>query len=137
MEPIVTKVWVDDIRVYIQTEDGKVYSQKFSDYYRLRNATQQQRVNFSTNRFGIHWEELDEDLSFAGFMAKKPDNIIYNVFKTHPELDVSIVARRMGIQQSLLAAYIAGAEKPSQEQKKHLEATMHEIGKSLLDVKLS
>jgi hypothetical protein len=69
MEPTVAKVWVDDAHVYIQTDDGKTYSQAFSRYYRLRHATPEQREKFYTSGCGIHWEELDEDLSFAGFMA--------------------------------------------------------------------
>jgi hypothetical protein len=139
MEPTVTKVWVDDTQVYIQTEDGKIFSEKFDDYYRLRNATPEQRRNFAVSHFGIHWEEIDEDLSFSGFM-NKPDvnkNAIYKAFSSNPELNVSSVARRMGIRQSLMAAYLGGAKKPSKARNRQIEKTLHEIGKSLLAVKLS
>ena len=34
---------------------------------RLQNATIEQRENYELSPFGIHWEELDEDLSFEGF----------------------------------------------------------------------
>jgi hypothetical protein len=73
MQPKVTKVWVDDTAVHIQTEDGKIFSEKFADYRRLRNATPKQRDNFEYNTFGIHWEEIDEDLCFQGFINKNPE----------------------------------------------------------------
>jgi hypothetical protein len=136
MEPKISKVWVDNAQVYIQTANGTVYSEKFADYARLRYATQQQRESFSLDCFGIHWEEIDEDLSYAGFMHKKPENNICQAFSRNPEVNVSGVARRMGIQQSLMASYLGGAKKPSRARKKQIENTLHEIGKSLIAVKL-
>jgi hypothetical protein len=137
MEPTVVKVWVDDAQVYIQADDGKVYSQNFSDYYRLRHATPEQRKNFILSDFGIHWEDIDEDLSFAGFMTKKPENPIYKAFKAHPEVNVASVARRMGIAQSLMARYINGVKVPSKARKAQIEKTLHEIGDSLKSVKIA
>jgi uncharacterized pyridoxamine 5'-phosphate oxidase family protein len=137
MEPTVVKVWVDDTKIYVQTEDGKIYSQKFARYYRLRHATPEQRANFTTSRFGIHWEELDEDLSLSGFITEKPENEIYKAFKAHPEISISSVARRMSIPQSLLAGYIGGIKKPSKERRVQIEKTLHEIGTSLQEVKIA
>ena len=34
---------------------------------RLEQASVEQRNEFELSAFGIHWEELDEDLSFEGF----------------------------------------------------------------------
>jgi len=34
---------------------------------RLEHASVEQRNEFELSAFGIHWEELDEDLSFEGF----------------------------------------------------------------------
>ncbi|GHT22852.1 hypothetical protein AGMMS4957_13590 [Bacteroidia bacterium] len=38
---------------------------------RMRHATPEQRANFEYNNIGIHWEELNEDFSFNGFISKK------------------------------------------------------------------
>ena len=78
MEAKVTKVWIEDEAVKIQTEDGKVYSELFADYPLLRNAAPAQRAIFEYNEFGIYWSELDEDLSFAGFIQQKKQNISFN-----------------------------------------------------------
>ncbi|MDR2680892.1 MAG: XRE family transcriptional regulator [Tannerella sp.] len=57
-------------------------------------------------------------------------------FLTHPELNTSAVARRMGIQQSLLASYIRGTKKPSKERENEIMNTIHQIGKELSTAKL-
>jgi len=66
----IIRVWIDDHAVYIETEKGKIYSEKFSDYPRLRHAIPSQRSNFECDNIGIRWEELDEDLSYNGFFSK-------------------------------------------------------------------
>jgi hypothetical protein len=35
---------------------------------RLKSATAQQRANFEIMSMGIHWPEIDEDLSIAGML---------------------------------------------------------------------
>ena len=69
--PTIDKVWIDKEAVYIQTNKGKIYNEHFADYPRLRDASQKQRNNFEYDNIGIHWEEINEDLSFNGFMCKK------------------------------------------------------------------
>jgi len=67
MKQKIVRVWIDDHAVYIETAKGDIYSERFSDYQRLRHATTSQRSNFECDNIGIHWEELDEDLSYNGF----------------------------------------------------------------------
>ena len=61
------KVWIDDTNVYHLTKDGKERYLPFSKYERLAKATSKQRASYEVSPFGIRWEEIDEDLSFAGF----------------------------------------------------------------------
>ena len=70
MKQKIVKVWTDDNAVYIETDKGGIYSEQFSDYPRLRNAVPSQRSNFEYDNIGIRWKELDEDLSYNGFMRK-------------------------------------------------------------------
>jgi hypothetical protein len=138
MEIKVNKVWVDNKFVHIKTADGNIFSEAFDDYSRLKDATAEQRAAFEYNDFGIRWDALDEDLSFAGFMHKnqkeKPE--LYHIFKSNPELNASAIARSIGIPQSLMASYICGYKKPSPERLKLIEAKLHSIGDELLAVSL-
>lgn len=110
----VTEIWLTDSAVWIRTEDGREAKERFSDYPRLKYATEEQRCNFVSDADGIHWPELDEDLCFESFFDKKDQTILYRIFIEHPELNASAIARRLGISQSLFAQYISGAKKPSE-----------------------
>lgn len=65
----IARVWVDDVKVNAQTEDGLQASYPFMMWKRLRNATKEQRQQFYLSYSGIHWPEIDEDLSFEAMFA--------------------------------------------------------------------
>lgn len=132
----VVKIRLTDSEIWIQTKDGKTASEMFVDYPRLKYATQEQRNNYTTDDFGIHWEELNEDLSFEGFFQKKNESLLYRLFMEHPELNASAIARRMGISQSLFAQYISGIKKPSEKRLNEILTTMQEVGRELMSIKL-
>ena len=135
MEKVV-KIWLTDSEIWIQTENGKTACEKFADYPRLKYATPEQRKKYTADDFGIHWEDLDEDLSFEGFFQKKNDSLLYRLFMEHPELNASAIARRMGISQSLFAQYISGIKKPSEKRLNEILSTMQEVGKELMAIKV-
>ena len=130
----VKKIWITDSAVWIKTADGREACEKFSDYPRLRYATQQQREKYTADAFGIRWEEIDEDLSYEGFFRSKPTNTLYHLFMAHPEINASAVARRLGMAQSLLAQYISGATKPSNERLELIRSEIRKIGKELSSI---
>ena len=130
----IEKIWITDTAVWIRTVDGREACEKFSDYPRLKFATQAQRENYTADAFGIHWEEIDEDLSFEGFFRQKNTNTLYELFMAHPEINASAVARRLGMAQSLLAQYISGTKHPSDERLECIKAEIREIGAELLAI---
>lgn len=130
----IEKIWITDAEIWIRTSDGREACEKFADYPRLRYATPEQRANFTSDLFGIRWEELDEDLSFEGFFKQKKTNELYDLFMVHPEINASAVARRLGISQSLLAQYIGGTKKPSEERLERIKSELRHIGKELLAI---
>lgn len=130
----IKKIWITDTAVWIRTDDGKEACEFFSDYPRLRNASQEQRLDYVVDEFGIHWEALDEDLSFEGFFNKTEPTTLYKLFMAHPELNVSALSRRMGISQSLMAQYISGKKKPSASRLEQILDTIREVGKELMAV---
>lgn len=127
----IEKIYLTDTAVCIRTADGREACEKFADYPRLKHATQSQRENYTYDNFGIHWEELDEDLSFEGFFRQKNTTPLYDLFMAHPEINASAIARRLGIAQSLLAQYISGAKNPSKERLELIKAEIRKIGLEL------
>ena len=62
----------DMIVVYIM--DGRIISVPLIYYPRLFNATNEQRKNWkiSGGGYGIHWPDIDEDLSSEGLLRGAP-----------------------------------------------------------------
>lgn len=132
----VVKVWLTDTAVWIRTVDGREACENFSDFQRLKFANNKQRKNYRVDDFGIHWPEIDEDLSFEGFFFEKKKNKLYELFINHPELNASAIARRLGLSQSLFAQYISGTKKPSKEREHLIISEINKIGAELQAVVL-
>lgn len=130
----VEKVWLTDTGICIRTDDGREAQELFSNYPRLRHATRAQLEAFETDEYGIHWQKLDEDLSFDGFFDKQATTPLYELFMAHPELNVSALARRMGISQSLMAQYISGKKHPNESRLAMIYDTIRAVGKELMAV---
>lgn len=127
----IAEVWVTDRAVCIRTKDGREAREDLELFPRLKWATNEQRENFELNYFGIRWDDIDEDLSYEGFFFEKQTNRLYRIFMSHPELNASAVARRLGIAQSLLAQYISGSKKPSKEREESIINELRAIGAEL------
>ena len=84
---------------------------------------------------GIHWYGLDEDISYESFEYDDPEpKGISRIFLSHPELNASAVARRIGISQSLMAQYINGMKKPSKDRERMILNEIKVIGRELASV---
>lgn len=130
----IEKIWLTADAVWIRTKDGREACEYFADYPRLKHASAEQLKKFTSDTFGISWPDLDEDLNFESFFIQKNHTELYKIFTAHPELNASAIARRMGISQSLLAQYISGIKTPSKDRLEEIYATLHQIGKELLDL---
>lgn len=63
----VKSVWFQDERIFIQTTSREERSQPLKWFPKLFNGSLAERQKFELSPFGIHWPDLDEDLSFEGF----------------------------------------------------------------------
>lgn len=74
-EATATRVWCDDDNLWLELTDGRQLSVPLAFYPRLLHASAAQRARheLSGGGRGIHWDELDEDLSVAGLLAGIPD----------------------------------------------------------------
>ena len=66
-----TEVRFDSEMLQIRLSDGREISVPLEWFPRLRNATTEQRNKWRLigNGVGIHWEEIDEDISIAGLLG--------------------------------------------------------------------
>ena len=53
----------------VDLEDGRTLGIPLVWFPRLLRATPEARAKIELNRSGLHWDELDEDISIAGLLA--------------------------------------------------------------------
>ena len=76
MEIKVIKVWFEDESIFIKTDPGDIKSSPLKWFPRLHGASKALLEDFTLSPFGIHWEQLDEDLSYSGFYHYQHQNNI-------------------------------------------------------------
>jgi len=70
----VKSVAVDSDQLVVALFDGRTIAVPLAWYPRLANATAAERANFTIagGGYGIHWPDLDEDLSTDGLLRGSP-----------------------------------------------------------------
>ena len=64
-----TSVRFDDHTMWVELSDSRTLGVPLAWFPRLLYATPQQWEKVELSRTGLHWEELDEDISVAGLIA--------------------------------------------------------------------
>ena len=74
---------VTDDTLRVELSDGRTISVPLAWYPRLVHATQEERNNWELigKGQGIHWPDLDEDLSVEGLIAGRPSGESQHSFK--------------------------------------------------------
>lgn len=82
-DPIDKMIFEDGIRIVsvffhkeldvmlVLLNNKKILERKISQTHRLLQATETQLNRYELSRTGIHWPELDEDLSLRGFLKEE------------------------------------------------------------------
>jgi Protein of unknown function (DUF3532)./Helix-turn-helix. len=135
----IEKVWFDTNRIYLLTDGGETLSRPLEAFPVLKDASESDRLDFKIGRFGddIRWEKLDEDVHVSSFydtVEPDPDNEVARIFSRFPQINVSEMAKYIGINKSLLAKYIYGIKKPSIERMQKIKQAFHMMGEELIAV---
>jgi len=63
----------DDDCMWVELSDGRTLGVPLVWFPRLLHATPEQRLAYEIGRSGLHWNEIDEDISIAGLLAGRGD----------------------------------------------------------------
>jgi Protein of unknown function (DUF2442) len=66
----------DDDSMWVVLSDGRTIGVPYAWFPRLLYATPQQREAVEIGRRGLHWEDIDEDISVAGLLAGRRDQTV-------------------------------------------------------------
>ncbi len=69
-EPLTTNLYFDNYNLIVELNDGRTISVPLEWFPRLLNASKKQRNNWRLigKGIGIHWEDLDEDISVESIL---------------------------------------------------------------------
>jgi hypothetical protein len=59
--------------MWVDLSDGRTIGVPLAWFPRLLRATPAQRERVELSRVGLHWEDIDEDISVAGLLAGRGD----------------------------------------------------------------
>lgn len=62
----------DPYNMWLQLSDGRTLGVPLAYFPLLASASAEQLAEFELSPRGIHWDELDEDLSLEGFLDTRP-----------------------------------------------------------------
>jgi hypothetical protein len=81
--PDAVDVRVTEDNLSVELSDGRTISVPLGWFPRLEYATPSERANWRLigNGRGIHWEDIDEDISVEGLLAGKPSGESQSSFK--------------------------------------------------------
>ena len=129
----IIKIWFKGDYLYGEDDSGKTYRQSLLWYKKLRSATDEEREQYTFGFDGIHWRNLDEDVSFESFAYEDAEPTkLQRFFLSHPEINIAEFARLIGMNPSLLRNYINGFKKPSKEREQMIIEKVNNIGKEYL-----
>lgn len=135
----IKRVWFENERIYMLSSNGKAYSRPLEAFPVLKEASDEERNAFVITHRGtaLRWKALDEDIHISSFFITEEPNVqneVAAIFKRFPQLNISEIARQMGINKSLLSKYIYGIKKPSPERLSLIKETLHALGKELMEI---
>lgn len=134
----ITRVWFDNDHIYIEDTTGRILKQSLLWYERLRTAASNQREKYTIGVDGIHWRELDEDVSFESFEYEDAEpSQFQKFFLTHKEINVAEFAKRIGLNPTLLRNYINGFKTPSQERIQMIMESVARLGQDYIQASKS
>lgn len=128
----IKSLWFDENRIYIRTTENRVLSRPLEAYIELQEASAEERNDFVIDKDGvsIRWEKLDADMHISSFYETTEPNYhneVAEMFNRFPWLNVSEVANTIGINKSLLARYIYGISKPSEQRLDQIRKALHHL----------
>ena len=70
LEALASEVWFDPNMMHVRLLDGREISVPLEWFPKLRNASDEQRKKWRLigKGIGIHWEDVDEDISVAALL---------------------------------------------------------------------
>jgi hypothetical protein len=130
------KIWYSDGRIFMESSTGNKYSRPLEAFPPLKDASDEERNNCYIwgNGEYIRWKDLDVDLNISNFREDKEpnyDNVISNIFRNCPWINISEAAKRIGLRKEVLDLFIYGMWEPTEEAVNKIKSGLLEMNNEL------
>lgn len=126
----ITEIWFDKEHIYGVDDNGVEYKQSLLWYPELLKATSEERNDYKFGFKGIHWKNLDVDISFESFAYDDAEpTALQRFFLKHREIKISEFSKLIGVDATLLRNYVNGFKKPSKEREQQILHGIHSLAK--------
>jgi len=116
---LIKNLWFDEQKCYFEYQSGQIFSFLVARFPRLQNATDFQRSQWRLigNGQGVHWEDIDEDISANIIFSKFIPNYSFRYIDNHPAQELSTVLESLAIDFKKISdkEYITILEKFSEK----------------------
>ncbi len=133
----IKEVGFEQDTIYLITNENVKQSMPLRWFPSLNNASEKERSDYTLSPYGIHWEQLNEDLSFSGFFTYNKDKIdkekseIQQILSEFSFLNLEEFSRIAGVSPILMRHYACGVKRPSEKRTQEIKRVLHQIGKRL------
>jgi len=124
---------METIALIIESEDGEFWGRVHNvDNLIVESASSVPELERKMKALLKDWHQLEpKQISF---------DLQYDIaglFDEKKFLNAAVIAERAGINKSLMSQYASGIKFPSYERAKQIEQVIHELGKEMIDIKIS
>lgn len=133
------------LTIIIEKNEGELWGriENVPDYLPVTSGTTIAEIEHNLRELLDDYIE-NEGSAYSEWKSLKPSDVqfdhVYDLsafFEVFDDVKVVGIARRAGINPSLVRHYVAGTKYPSPQQAKRLESAIHELGEKLREVVLA
>lgn len=115
------QIHFDDQYIYMEC-DGETLRQSLLWYPALMKATEKVKKSYVMSSVGIHWREIDVDISFESFAyADAEPKSWQRFFLTNPSINLAQCAHEIGMEEDKLYRYVYGLAIPNEAEERLLK----------------
>lgn len=123
--------------INMESTEGRKYNRPLSDFPPMDTASieELQQYEILLNGESIRWANMDMDIHISSFYERAGEvNLLAFICYHLPMINISELAKSLGINKSLMYNYLYGIKRPSPKRLKEIKDQIRSIGNFLANI---
>ncbi|WP_418697840.1 DUF2442 domain-containing protein [Bacteroides sp.] len=93
----IKNIWFEANRIFMKTEAGTIFSRPIEAFPLLKDASEEERLNFKIGKFrdDVRWESLDEDIHISSFFDTSEQSLSDDIkLRLATRLTASVITKK-------------------------------------------